>query len=655
MFLVPQIPETCGSITCGANAFCSQKPGVLACTCKPGYSGNPLLACHPECIVNNDCPFDKACIGNKCENPCANVCGIHANCEIINHVPLCYCPPEYSGDPFVACNPYYLPPVSHIPLNPCDPSPCGPNSRCLINHEKYATCSCLPGYDGLPPYCKPECLLSSDCLQTQACVNQQCVDPCPGTCGIGARCAIINHNPICSCAPGQIGDPFVSCQTPSVVEQPKNPENPCEPSPCGPNSICQVKQNRPVCSCLANYIGSPPYCRPECSISQECPRDKACIKEKCQNPCNGNCGVNAKCDVVNHSPFCSCLNGYEGDAFIGCSRIPEIIVPSDPCIPSPCGENTQCTNRNGVAVCTCIPPYIGQPYGGGCRPECIGNGECPNHLACISQHCRDPCPGVCGSNAECSVVNHVPVCACLPGYSGDPFRSCRYEPVTVRPTNPCEPTPCGANSICRVVSGHSVCSCQGGYVGAPPNCRPECVLNNDCSADKTCIQNKCRDPCPGTCGVNARCQVISHLPHCICPTGYEGDPFVNCIPESPRVPDIPANPCLPSPCGANSECRVSDSRPVCSCLPGMFGAPPNCRPECAIHQDCPATLACVNNKCRDPCAGACGFNTECSVQNHRPVCRCIQGFEGDPFSSCNPIQSKFFFLLIILRLKLFLC
>jgi hypothetical protein len=50
-----------------------------------------------------------------------------------------------------------------------------------------------------------------------ACVNLHCTDPCPGTCGIGARCAVINHNPICSCPTGDIGDPFVSCYKPPVT------------------------------------------------------------------------------------------------------------------------------------------------------------------------------------------------------------------------------------------------------------------------------------------------------------------------------------------------------------------------------------------------------------------------------------------------------
>lgn len=54
----------------------------------------------------------------------------------------------------------------------------------------------------------------------------------------------------------------------SAEEIPKVPLNPCEPSPCGPNSICQVTHSHPVCSCAPNYIGSPPFCRPECTMSQ---------------------------------------------------------------------------------------------------------------------------------------------------------------------------------------------------------------------------------------------------------------------------------------------------------------------------------------------------------------------------------------------------
>lgn len=73
----------------------------------------------------------------------------------------------------------------------------------------------------------------------------------------------------------------------------------------------------------------------------------------------------------------------------------------------------------------------------------------------------------------------------------------------------------------------------------------------------------------------------------------------------------------------------------------MFGAPPNCRPECVIHQDCPHNRACIRQRCEDPCIGACGFNAICTAQNHRPTCSCIEGHEGDPYAGCNLRQSEY--------------
>lgn len=91
----------------------------------------------------------------------------------------------------------------------------------------------------------------------------------------------------------------------------------------------------------------------------------------------------------------------------------------DPCYPSPCGPNANC--RDGI--CTCIPEYQGDPYIG-CRPECVLNDDCPKDQACIRQKCKNPCPGTCGVQAICDVVNHIPICSCPTGMSGNPFVQC---------------------------------------------------------------------------------------------------------------------------------------------------------------------------------------------------------------------------------------
>lgn len=333
-----------------------------------------------------------------------------------------------------------------------------------------------------------------------------------------------------------------------------------------------------MCTCLPEYQGDPyRECRPECVLNSDCPRDKACINQKCKDPCPGTCGQNAECNVFNHYPSCNCIEGYSGDPFVLCTKIeskfqenqiykdtskqstnkniPNAFIylappPKNPCYPSPCGPNSQCREINGQAVCSCVPGYIGAPPT--CRPECIVSSECDLNKACVNQKCIDPCPGTCGLSALCQVVNHNPICTCPPQYAGDPFIRCqvvigmytsplnhakiliRYplvnEPVvTPEPKDPCVPSPCGANSKCEVLpSGTAKCSCLPTYIGSPPNCRPECVTNNDCSRNLACINRKCSDPCPGSCGLNARCLVNNHVPNCLCLDNYVGDPFTLC-------------------------------------------------------------------------------------------------------------------------------
>lgn len=202
---------------------------------------------------------------------------------------------------------------------------------------------------------------------------------------------------------------------------------------------------------------------------------------------------------------------------------------------------------------------MGNPYEG-CRPECVINSDCAPMLACIQNKCKNPCPGVCAPNAICQVVNHLPSCHCPPGLAGNAYQYCVTKVegknllkfikieinkiltklslliiqwplfLDVKPT-PCSPSPCGPNSECREVNSQAVCSCQADFMGTPPNCRPECTINSECSVVKSCINRKCVDPCIGQCGRNANCRVISHNPICSCQDRFTGDPFTNCVPS----------------------------------------------------------------------------------------------------------------------------
>ena len=223
--------------------------------------------------------------------------------------------------------------------DPCNPNPCGPNSNPPRNVGDRCQCTCLPGMIGSPPNCRPECTINADCPIDKACINRKCQDPCPGLCGVNAKCDVRNHVPICICIPGYIGDPFSQCYRPSSKCRKKSYKNckteiflatprpieviqPCNPSPCGTNAECSELRGAASCRCILDYIGNPYVeCKPECTVNSDCPNDKACVNNKCKDPCPGVCGIHASCHVTNHIPQCTCDPGYSGNAFVACTRV----------------------------------------------------------------------------------------------------------------------------------------------------------------------------------------------------------------------------------------------------------------------------------------------------------------------------------------------
>ena len=103
-------------------------------------------------------------------------------------------------------------------------------------------------------------------------------------------------------------------------------------------------------------------------------------------------------------------------------------------------------------------------------------------------------------------------------------------PRIPEPVDPCNPSPCGSNAVCNTRGGAAACQCIPDYFGDPyVACRPECTTNAECPSRLACINLHCKDPCPqANCGINAQCQVVNHIPNCVCLRGYIGDPFTAC-------------------------------------------------------------------------------------------------------------------------------
>ena len=366
------------------------------------------------------------------------------------------------------------------------------------------------------------------------------------------------------------------------MPEPIEAEDPCVSNPCGPYSNCRVHNGHAVCSCQEDYFGIPPNCGPECVLDSDCySNDLRCSQGRCISPCEGACGPNAECQVLQRKAICKCKSGFKGDPFSGCIHFEAIEVEVEeptPCDPNPCGDNAYCTPNGRVGSCICNRGYYGDADVS-CRPECVTNSDCRDRKkACVDSKCVNPCKqkNPCGINAVCNVVNHGPICNCLHGYNGDPNKECHPPPTgTVTEEIECD---CGPHSQRRERHGICTCSCLSGYRGVPPNCRPECEINADCSQSLACNKFNCVDPCPGKCGPNARCRVVNHSPICTCHYGTTGNPEVGCnkIPE-PVVTESPRDPCRPSPCGPNARCQSNGQVASCSCLKGFINAPPNCR------------------------------------------------------------------------------
>jgi hypothetical protein len=67
----------------------------------------------------------------------------------------------------------------------------------------------------------PECTDNSECPPHNACINRQCLNPCAVSdpCATNAFCRVEAHQPVCTCPPGYLGDPRVSCTPRKFDEQ----------------------------------------------------------------------------------------------------------------------------------------------------------------------------------------------------------------------------------------------------------------------------------------------------------------------------------------------------------------------------------------------------------------------------------------------------
>lgn len=330
--------------------------------------------------------------------------------------------------------------------------------------------------------------------------------------------------------------------------------------------------------CLVGHVCESGRCTSGCRHDNNCPENDACINGACQNPCvlANACGPNALCTPFQHRPRCECSENHLGDPYVKCDPIPDDYCEVD----AACPLGKICESNR------CIT---------GCRNDL----HCKFDESCIYKQCQNPCTiyGACGSNAVCKPVNHDRQCSCLPDFTGDAKVSCER----IRP-----PPECTIDQQCPL---GSICSNEA--------CVQGCRYHENCPAEQSCVKNKCINACAvsGACGIGATCTPANHTAICDCPSGFRGDPDVECRE-------------IPPECRVDDECGLEKICLKYKCVPG-----------CRTHSNCPFDRACVNGFCQSPCdiGGMCGVNTICRSEKHEAHCTCAPGYTGDPLKQCTKV------------------
>ncbi|CAH2009921.1 unnamed protein product [Acanthoscelides obtectus] len=397
-----KIPNACDDF-CNNNEFCLLTPKDATCICADGYTKDNLtckvtnsrtpscpLNCHkgtckiiegygPSCV----CPPSFA--GQYCElYRCSQYCKNHGMC-IVNTkaatrgtevVPLrCMCPPQWTGE---RCE---------TPVDLCQ-NRCHNSGECTNSSSGVPMCKCKPGFTG------------SRC---QNCLNLSCEN--------GGVCTITNGRESCTCPLEYHG---------------RN----CEIPVCGKHGKPMTAHNgKVVCTCANGYSG------------ERCDQD-ICLNH-CQN--GGTCKVGAK------QPECSCPKYFAG-------RRCEINLCLARSPPDGCKESCNCQNGgtcnilNDKAICRCPDNYGGyhcETYVGNANPcsnRCLNDGICvlpsleadPICYCTVSwtgDLCDKPakCKNYCQNQGHCSVIDNLPYCSCIDGYSG---RRCELQPIDAKLNRP---------------------------------------------------------------------------------------------------------------------------------------------------------------------------------------------------------------------------
>ncbi len=316
-----------------------------------------------------------------------------------------------------------------------------------------------------------------------------------------------------------------------------------------------------------------------CAQNNECPGGHLCVSGICRKYCENpsHCGwADARCMPA------------EGQVFSTCSRSCDLISPASPRIGlQPCGGGTRCdvVTEAGEEYTDCV---LATGTGFEDAP-CEEHSDCQVGLYCQRNRCRRACDGsasTCRDGQRCGGFSavarqEVGSCCTLPeGQRCDLVTDCG----------------CGIEQTCRNVS-----DIPGGTACWPLDEAPlppyaVCASFDDCPSRHSCLGGVCKMHCNTVddCGSDGvLCLQVSNSP-------VQGWSYCvrGCDPMSPEMPNAGF-----ASCGAGATCSIysygndvaSECRPVVEGTVAAYEA-------CASASECPTSHSCLSGNCKPFCA-----------------------------------------------------